>query len=163
MRTILFALTVFILSGCATESKCRKKHPCADAVTTIDTVIVDKVITERDTVIETYTDMESIYALMECDSFNQVLIKQVGTTKPGTIAGITYKIKHDTIFVECNCESYKISLKLKDTVISALQKQQKTITVTEYKTSTFDLICRWYAFISLAILALLGLMIWLRR
>lgn len=161
MKIILFALIVILLSSCITQDKCNRKFP--PQVATVDTVVIDKVITERDTVIETYTDIESIYALMECDSTNQVLIKQIGTTKPGNIAGITYRIKHDTIFVECNCESYKISLKLKDTVISALQKQQKTVTVTEYKTSLFDLICRWYAIISLAVLALLGLLMWLRR
>ena len=83
--------------------------------------------------------------------------------KPGNHASITYKIINDTVYLSANCEAYKISLKLKDTVINSLQKQQKTITVTEYKTSLFDKICRWYAIISLAVLALLGLLMWLRR
>lgn len=161
MKIILFAIIVILFSGCVTQNKCNRKFP--PQVATVDTVIIDKVITERDTIIETYTDIESIYALMECDSTNQVLIKQIGTVKPGTIAGISYRIKHDTIFVDCDCAPYEIRLKLKDTIISSLQKQQKTVTITEYKTSTFDLICRWYAIISLAILALLGLLMWLRR
>jgi hypothetical protein len=161
MKIILFAIIVTLFTGCITQDKCNRKFP--PQVATVDTVVIDKVITERDTVIETYTDIESIYALMECDSLNQVMITQIGMIKPGNHASITYKIINDTVYLSANCEAYKISLKLKDTVINSLQKQQKTVTVTEYKTSTFDLICRWYAIISLAIMALLGLLMWLRR
>jgi hypothetical protein len=163
MKIILFTLIVTLLSGCITRKKLEEILSQQKPIATIDTVMVEKIVTERDTVIESYTDVESIYAMMECDSMNQVLIKQIGTIKQGNFANISYKKSNDTIYLDCNCNKYKMKIKMLEFAIKTFRNKQTTVTVIEYKTSTIDLIGRWYMIITLAILALLGLLMWLKR
>ena len=118
-RTYLFLILLF-LAACRTPQ-------------TIQTDTVREVrIVERDTLITIAPDSATVRALLDCDSTNQVILRRL-ETRNGTRIAATAKTTESTGFlllsVDCHEDSLTRGLRLRDSIITTLRTEQRTIEV----------------------------------
>lgn len=128
-RTCLF-LILLLLAACRTTQ-------------TLQTDTTREVrIVERDTLITIAPDSATVRALLDCDSTNQVILRRL-ETRNGTRIAATAKTTESTgsllLSVDCHEDSLTRELRLRDSVITTLRTEQRTIEVPAALT-------RWQSF-----------------
>ena len=124
-RTCLF-LILLLLAACRTTQ-------------TLQTDTTREVrIVERDTLITIAPDSATIRALLDCDSTNQVILRRL-ETRNGTRIAATAKTTESTgsllLSVDCHEDSLSRELRLRDSIITTLRTEQRTISVPAPLTS----------------------------
>lgn len=118
-RTCLF-LILLLLAACRTTQ-------------TLQTDTTREVrIVERDTLITIAPDSATVRALLDCDSTNQVILRRL-ETRNGTRIAATAKTTESTgsllLSVDCHEDSLSRELRLRDSIITTLRTEQRTIEV----------------------------------
>ena len=120
-------LLLFLLTACRTPQ-------------TLQTDTTREVrIVERDTLITIAPDSATVRALLECDSTNQVILRQLSTRNGNRIAatatllspskGEPEGVSGKVLSVVCHEDSLTRLLHLRDSVITTLRTEQRTIEV----------------------------------
>lgn len=117
MKRLLF-IVPFLLVACRTPQ-------------TMQTDTVREVrIVERDTLITIAPDSATVRALLDCDSTNQVILRQL-STRNGTRITATAKTTESAgamlLSVDCREDSLSREICLRDSVITTLRTEQRTI------------------------------------
>lgn len=128
-RTCLF-LILLLLAACRTTQ-------------TLQTDTTREVrIVERDTLITIAPDSATVRALLDCDSTNQVILRRL-ETRNGTRIAATAKTTESTgsllLSVDCHEDSLSRELRLRDSIITTLRTEQRTVEVPAALT-------RWQSF-----------------
>lgn len=118
-RTCLF-LILLLLAACRTTQ-------------TLQTDTTREVrIVERDTLITIAPDSATVRALLDCDSTNQVILRRL-ETRNGTRIAATAKTTESPgsllFSVDCHEDSLSRELRLRDSIITTLRTEQRTIEV----------------------------------
>lgn len=142
-RTCLF-LILLLLAACRTTQ-------------TLQTDTTREVrIVERDTLITIAPDSATVRALLDCDSTNQVILRRL-ETRNGTRIAATAKTTESTgsllFSVDCHEDSLSRELRLRDSIITTLRTEQRTIEVPAPLTrwQSFCLVLGYAAAILLAL------------
>ena len=108
MKYILIAVgMIFLVTSCATQRRCAERFPCNGSV---DTIVKDSVVyCVKDSIITIPPDSSAIQALIDC-SEGQARLKQIIAYNAGETVKIPIlKIRHDTLFVNCEADSMNIA------------------------------------------------------
>lgn len=124
MKRLLFLILPLLLVACRTPQPLQTD-------TTREVRIV-----ERDTLITLAPDSATVRALLECDSTNQVILRQLSTRNGNRIAATATLLspspKRGTggvLSVVCHEDSLTRLLNLRDSVITTLRTEQRTVSV----------------------------------
>lgn len=155
MRGIVFIigfLSLVVVAGCS--------HRVAPSIIT-KTIIKDSVITRtvtRDSVVKVPGEKVTITRYIHCDS--------AGKPVPFKIKGSKAKVKVTAeldstgrLAITGSCDSLELKLQLRDKEIYRYRREHttenKTVVVTEYKTRSIDIFCRWFSGLILLLLLVL--------
>lgn len=119
MKRFLFLVPLLLVA-------CRTLQPSQT-----DTVREVRII-ERDTLITIAPDSATVRALTECDSTNQVILRQLETrngTRIAATAKATKSMGALLLSVDCHEDSLTRELRLRDSIITTLRTEQRTIEV----------------------------------
>ena len=128
MKRLLFLILPLLLTACRTPQ-------------TLQTDTVREVrIIERDTLITIAPDSATVRALLECDSTNQVILRQLCTRNGNRISATATllspplkegagEVLGGLLSVVCHEDSLSRLLHLRDSVITTLRTEQRTIEV----------------------------------
>jgi len=145
--TLLFAVTI-LLSSCITQKKCEDRFPSKDSVST-SVIYKDSLVFIGDTLYFA-GDSVVIHDSIKCPDYYK-------ETKVGRITS-TVSIKNGKLKVVCHEDSLQHIL---DSVITIRTKtasefkSEKSKPVEVFKTTKFDLFCRWGFAISLLVIVIL--------
>ena len=123
-RTCLFFI-LFLLIACRTPQPLQT-----------DTVREVRIV-ERDTLITIAPDSATVRALVDCDSTNQVILRQLETRNGTRIAATTTLlspsfeggVRGGLLSIVCHEDSLSRELRLRDSIITTLRTEQRTIEI----------------------------------
>jgi hypothetical protein len=111
----------------------------------------------RDTTVFIPADKATAKALLECDSLGNIRLKQLETLQGKLNAKTTINVKDNVVMVDCNCDSTRIYLQLKERYETVNTSQNHIITV-EKELAWWQITLMWTGAIAI-ILCLLILII----
>lgn len=132
-KTLLFFSAVLLLASCATQKRCAKKYPCQG--NSIDTLIVEKLITKRDTVVQFKILTDTVKEVIEIQVPTGVTINtpehRLNTRYAYSLAGI----KNNRLFHTLVQHDAMIEQVIKDAITVEVNKvkqsSSKTVVVKE--------------------------------
>ena len=156
MKRLLFLILPLLLTACRTTQ-------------TLQTDTTREVrIVERDTLITIAPDSATVRALLDCDSTNQVILRRLETRNGTRITATATLLPTSTkemdkgsfLLVDCHEDSLSREICLRDSIITTLRTEQRTVSVPAPLTrwQSFCLVLGQITFALLAI-ALLTLII----
>lgn len=112
-RTLLFLMTVMILSSCITKQRCMEKFP--PEIISKDSISTFEKIKYKDTTIWVPADSSWLKALLKCDSTGNVYIAELAGYKAGkNVQAPKIVVRDNYIEVRCRVDSMAVYARMKD-------------------------------------------------
>lgn len=147
MRTLIgWTICVTLLTaGC-------RRPPVTTREVVRDSIIIREIV-RRDTVWVQGDTVRIAGVTIECDSVtNRPKPLRIARKRGGAALSLTISPR-GALEVTGACDSLKTIVEERDREIQKLSSREETRTVTEYKTRTIDIICRWFSALVVALLA----------
>lgn len=151
---IFIAVVLLLAAIAAFFPSCKSQT----VVQSVEKVRVEKEII-RDTTIVTRADSASLHALFECDSTNQVVLRELETLQGSRIKVqpvVQTTGKALDLTVDCKEDSLQNVIHLKDRIIEDLSNRTETVTERIHYRTGYDRFCSWFFWIVLIILLAVG-------
>lgn len=105
----IILVSLFLVTGCCTQKRCNQKYPPVQSVNDSSSVTASESVQEKDSISYLPADSSWLKALLECNEYGQVVMKELQEYKAGKNTGIPQvSVKDNVLTAKCKIDSLAV-------------------------------------------------------
>lgn len=106
---ILLLASLILVTGCCTQRRCADKYPPVQSVNDSSSVTTVESVQERDSITYLPADSSWLIALLECDEYGKLILRQLQDYKNGKNVEVPYvSVDGNVLTVKCKVDSLAV-------------------------------------------------------
>lgn len=130
---MLLLVSLFLVGGCCTQKRCDRKYPVAQSASDSSAVTATESVQEKDSITYLPADSSWLKALVECDEYGQVILKELQGYRNGKNVEVPLvTVSANVLTVKCKIDSMAVYNHYSKTVKKETQYRDRKVTETKY-------------------------------
>lgn len=106
---MIFLVSLTLVTGCCTQRRCADKYPPVQSVNDSSSVTTVESVQERDSITYLPADSSWLIALLECDEYGKLILRQLQDYKNGKNVEVPYvSVDGNVLTVKCKVDSLAV-------------------------------------------------------
>ena len=155
----ILLVSLLLAGGCCTQKRCERNYPVAQSASDSSTVTAAESVQEKDSITYLPADSSWLKALVECDTYGNVLFKELQGYRNGKNVEVPMvTVSGNVLTVKCKIDSMAVYNHYVKSVKKETQYRDRKVTETKYT----NILSKWqktqilFFWIESALLLLLG-------
>lgn len=129
----MILICLVVLSGCCTQKRCNQKYPPAQSASDSSMVTTSESVQEKDSISYLPADSSWLKALLECNEYGQVVMKELQGYKSGKNAGVPQvSVKDNVLTAKCKTDSLAVFNHYSKHFKKEVEYRDRKVTETKY-------------------------------
>ena len=129
----ILLVSLLLAGGCCTQKRCAQKYPVAQSASDSSAVTATESVQEKDSITYLPADSSWLKALVECDTYGNVLFKELQGYKNGKNVEVPMvTVSGNVLTVKCKIDSMAVYNHYVKSVKKETQYRDRKVTETKY-------------------------------